>query len=255
MKKRFTIAGIGLVAGALLVMMTMNVFAAHITEDKAKTIALENAGLKAEEVAFTKAKLDHEDGKIIYEVEFLTNDYKEYEYEINAADGLILSIDCEMKTAYSWDTSVNPASATVEQAKEAAIAHAGQTTETATVVKAETDYDDGRLIYEIEFYTADGKWYEYEITGAGAVAEWKYDASKYSIWKAAAQPLEDAKAAALKRAGLSAADVRWGKVEADYDDGRLIYEGKFYYGTWEYEFEIDAATGAVVDWEVESIYD
>ena len=44
-------------------------------------------------------------------------------------------------------------------------------------------------------------------------------------------------------------------VKTDYEDGRLVYEGEFFYSDLEYEFEIDAATGAVIDWDMESIYD
>ena len=50
-------------------------------------------------------------------------------------------------------------------------------------------------------------------------------------------------------------DGDWGEVETDYEDGRMIYEGKFFHGTMEYEFEIDAATGQVRKWEMESMYD
>ena len=35
------------------------------------------------------------------------------------------------------------------------------------------------------------------------------------------------------------------------DDGRLVYEGEMRSGAAEYEFEIDAVTGAVLSWEVE----
>lgn len=52
-------------------------------------------------------------------------------------------------------------------------------------------------------------------------------------------------------AGLNDSDVRWGKVKQDYEDGRLIYEGEFYCNNMEYEFEIDAATGAIIDWDVD----
>ena len=41
----------------------------------------------------------------------------------------------------------------------------------------------------------------------------------------------------------------------DYDDGRTEYEGKIIYGGMEYEFTINAATGAVTEWDVESVYD
>lgn len=251
MKKGFTLAGIGLAAGALLMMMPLNVSANQMTVEKAKEIALENSGAKEAEVSFVKAKTDYEDGRLIYEVEFLTNDYQEYEYEIHAADGKILKIDWEKKTAYVSNLQNNQTNITLDQAKTAAITHVGQTTENVTFVKAEVDYEDGRLVYELEFYTTDGKWYEYEIDGAGSVVKWEYDAEKYAAYQAQATQLEDAKAAALKAAGLAAADVIWGKVKTDYEDGRLIYEGEFYYNGLEYEFEIDAATGAVLDWDID----
>ena len=41
--------------------------------------------------------------------------------------------------------------------------------------------------------------------------------------------MESAKVTALKMAGLTSENVRWGKVKQDYEDGRLVYEGEFYY--------------------------
>ena len=67
--------------------------------------------------------------------------------------------------------------------------------------------------------------------------------------------MEDAKTTALKRANLNDSQVTWGPVYKEHDDGRLIFKGEFYYNTLEYEFEIDATTGRIVDWDVESIYD
>ena len=64
----------------------------------------------------------------------------------------------------------------------------------------------------------------------------------------------DARALALARvSGATGADIV--EFKQDYDDGRLIYEGKIIYNNREYEFEIDAATGAVLDWDSESVYD
>ena len=67
--------------------------------------------------------------------------------------------------------------------------------------------------------------------------------------------LEQAKEKALAQAGLSASQVRYLNAKQDRDDGRTVYEGSFYYNEMEYEFEIDAATGNVTEWDVESIYD
>ncbi len=77
----------------------------YIGVDKAKSIALSDAGLSASSVTFTKAKLDREDGVRVYEIEFFTQD-KEYEYEISAADGTIRSKDIERNDDFGdgdWD--------------------------------------------------------------------------------------------------------------------------------------------------------
>lgn len=39
------------------------------------------------------------------------------------------------------------------------------------------------------------------------------------------------------------------KVELDYEDGRKVYEVEFYKGGVEYEFDVDAETGAIVNYE------
>lgn len=74
----------------------------YIGVDKAKSVALSDAGLSAASVTFTKAKLDREDGVRVYEIEFFTQD-KEYEYEINATDGTIRSKDIEKNDDFDDD--------------------------------------------------------------------------------------------------------------------------------------------------------
>ena len=54
---------------------------------------------------------------------------------------------------------------------------------------------------------------------------------------------------------MKAADAVFLKVKLDWDDGRAEYEVKIIYGTTEYEFEINAYTGAVLSRDMESIYD
>ena len=57
----------------------------QITLEQAKETALKHAGLKADAVTFVKAEQDYENGKLVYEVEFVTNDggkVVEYDYEI-----------------------------------------------------------------------------------------------------------------------------------------------------------------------------
>ena len=85
---------------AIIVVLSVSVtaFAAPadlITKEEAKEIALNHAGYNADEVKFTKAKLDRDDGRYEYEIEFRTDDYIEYEYSINAENGRILEFDRE----------------------------------------------------------------------------------------------------------------------------------------------------------------
>ena len=64
--------------------------------EKAKEIALKDAGLTGKKVWFEKAKLDRDDGVLQYEIEFRRG-YKEYEYDIHAYTERILDKDVE------WD--------------------------------------------------------------------------------------------------------------------------------------------------------
>ncbi len=262
MKKMFQISGTVLAAGVLFASMSVTAFAAQISEENAKSIALTNAGVSADTVSFIKAELDDDDGRLIYDVDFLTQNYVEYDFDIDAASGAVINIKYDWKAAPVSGTNAQ-ATVTTEQAKTLAATHAGQTTGSVTFDKVKCEFDDGRLLYKIEFHTADQKEYDYEIDAVtGAIIEWEYDAKHYRPLPPAAAPtlnpapssgvtMESAKAAALKMAGLTSENVRWGKVKQDYEDGRLVYEGEFYYNNMEYEFEIDAATGAVTDWDVD----
>ena len=63
--------------------------------EKAQEIALKDAGMKSSQVTFTKSKLDTENGKDVYEIEFV-RDGKEYEYEIDAFSGKILESNIDV---------------------------------------------------------------------------------------------------------------------------------------------------------------
>ena len=63
-----------------------------------------------------------------------------------------------------------------------------------------------------------------------------------------------AKQIALDRvSGAKESDLT--KFHLETDDGRQVYEGEIRYNDKEYEFEIDAVSGDVVNWEEDSIYD
>ena len=69
---------------------------ATISKAQAKEIALVNAGLKAEDVTFTKVKLETDDGILQYEVDFNKGNY-EYDYDIDAKTGAVIDSDMDFE--------------------------------------------------------------------------------------------------------------------------------------------------------------
>lgn len=273
--KKWTIGlGTALAAGVLAAGMAVSAGAAPasgggIGQEKAEQIAADHAGVKKDDILYIFSELDYEDGRKVYEVEFYTKDYREYDYEISAADGAVISCDYDAETSF-WknipdrDRTIQ---ITEEKAQEIALNHAGKKAEDVRILRTKLDYDDGMAVYEVEFFAGENEEYDYEISAwTGEIVSRDYDAESY--WKKewaekknkpstseADVTAEEAKAAALKKAGLKESQVDYMEAHLDRDDGRLVYEGKFFSGELEYEFEVDASTGKVTDWDVESIYD
>ena len=68
----------------------------YISADRAKQIALNDAGVKESAAVFLRANLDWDDGRMKYEVEFYSGN-TEYDYDIDAVTGAILSSDRDLE--------------------------------------------------------------------------------------------------------------------------------------------------------------
>ena len=148
-----------------------------IGSDAAKQAALADAGVSAGDARFTKVRMDYEDGVPVYEVEFYTATH-EYDYEIHAQNGSVFHKEVEAHQTSSGNHHGGTGTQTgadigAEAAKNAALNHAGCAAGDVVFTKVERDYDDGWLIYEIEFYKG-GLEYEFEIDGtSGAVLKFE----------------------------------------------------------------------------------
>ena len=71
---------------------SLNNVTASISLDEAKNIAVTSAGVDINSVKFTREELDHDNHTLVYELEFFYNNI-EYDYEINATTGDIISYD------------------------------------------------------------------------------------------------------------------------------------------------------------------
>lgn len=249
---------------------------AKISMEQAQTAALDAANIAAADADISSATLSEVAGVTCYKVEFTSGDHT-YAYSISAENGEVLEASYRDKNAAPADSTqtdtttasgvtttpaqtapnTNTSIGAVDEAKaqEIALAHAGIKAADATITKSKLDYDDGRQIYEIEWY-ANGAKYDYEIAVAtGEIVNSGYKAKTVvGTGNSATVSEATAKQTALARvSGATAANIY--KFKLDFDDGRWEYEGEIRYGTMEYDFTIDANTGALLEWDMESIYD
>ena len=248
-----------------------------ISMEAAQEVALKAANIAAEDAAISATTLNEVAGTSCYKVEFTSGDYA-YAYTVNAETGAVMEMSSREKNAVDTQaqteatvsaadsaTTQSSAAATAqtvtgtvdeEMAQKIALEHAGVKATDATITKSKLDYEGRRQVYEIEWY-AGGKKYDYEIAvDTGEILSSGYD-EKTSGWSVSNSSNvtvseADAKQTALGRvSGATQKDIyEW---QFDYDDGRPEYEGKIIYGGTEYDFTIDASSGAVIEWEAESV--
>lgn len=165
----------------------------YIGKDAAYQAALKHAGVAAGTATLTEWELDHEDGQMVYDLEFRAGS-TEYDYEVNALTGAIVTY--------------------------------------------ESDFDDD--IYDNDWdddWDDDDRWEDPFGEDHGGY----YDNSGYDA----------AVNTALAQAGLKLSDVRDLDCDADYENGRAVYEVSFDSGGMEYEVTIDADSGEVLFYETE----
>lgn len=172
-----------------------------IGESKAKEIALENAGVTESDISRYQSSKDRDDGKTLYEIQFASGD-TEYEYEINAENGNIISYgseslnngqsstqnntetttdnsgsnstDTSQAQDNSQNTTANNTGGNVQfseaDAKAAALERVPGATEQD--LRMELDHDDGKYIYEGDIIYQQME-YEFEIdANTGKFLKW-----------------------------------------------------------------------------------
>ena len=139
-----------------------------------------------------------------------------------------------------------------EQAREIALAEVPGAVE-SDVTKLKTDIEDGKPVYEVEI-VRNGAEYDFEIDAqTGEIRKSDYETGKGApIAPAAGGDIGRDKAQAIALAqvpGADASHVR--KLKTDRDDGQLVYEVEIVCGGIEYDFEIDAASGTILEMDSE----
>lgn len=173
-------------AFALVFSLSVSAFAADVSADKAKEVALAKAGVAAEDVLNLRAKLDYDDGLKFYDVSFLVpqadGSYLEYEVEVGAANGKVYDYDvdregrakvkAEPKAEAKPKAEVkvdNSKDVGLAEAKKAALAHFGVNEAEVKFYEARKDYDDGVQVYEFGFAKGYEVKYSCEVVAANGL--------------------------------------------------------------------------------------
>lgn len=132
-----------------------------IGDDSAREIAIDFFGIDDNEIKIFEIKLDFENKKFVYEIEFYANN-GEYDIMISAKTGDIIKYE---KEEYGTGNSNSSSEVTYISEKEAlTIAYnAGNASESdVTLIKVSLEIDDDIKVYEVEFIRLNTK-YEYKI--------------------------------------------------------------------------------------------
>ncbi len=154
-----------------------------------------------------------------------------------------------------------------DAAAYAAEQYAGTTALDSVTAEVDPELDESPAHYEVELQTAWGE-FEYLVDAyTGKVLSGQKDllaaisASNETTKPANQKPTPsgtaqdigyaEAKSIALNHAGVSESKAYDMDIELDEEDGKLVYEVEFKSGGMEYDYEIDAATGTILQQEAE----
>lgn len=244
---------------------TNSAAAEYLSEAEAKKIALDNAQQKESDVTGLQIYLDEDldgDDPTVYDVEFYT-DTTEYDYEIDAVTGEILSQDTEEVKSAPAAADKTEQSGTEyigkTKAKRIALKDAGLSSSDVSGMRVVLDIDDDGTdptVYDVEFYAGNTE-YDYEIDAvSGEILSRDTDAEHIDagdMKQSNADVISESKAkkAALNHAGFKESEVTALHVELDQDNGIYEYEVEFHVGRQEYSYEINAVNGEIISYETD----
>lgn len=224
--------------------------------------ALSDAGLALADVTLTRQELQRDGGRNCYEIEFVSETHV-YEYEIDAATGEVRGVSIhalgtegaaasasqgqtgkgqpDAENGQSEPSGQQPGTAEGQSQPEG-----GQPEASGQQSQSEGDRPEAS---GQQPGTAEGQSQSEgdQPEASGQQPPTAGQTNPQSRPAGAVETIDAAKAAALADAGLAESDVTFTKEKLDWDDGIAVYDIEFLTADTEYDYEIDAATGAVLD--------
>lgn len=139
-----------------------------------------------------------------------------------------------------------------EAAVNIALTQAGVQQSQVTGLRVERGAEDGVAVYEIEFYVGSTE-YDFDINVyTGAIVDRSEEYKGTSGGTANDIGQEAAVSIALNHAGVQQSQITGLRVERGTEKGVQVYEIEFFVGSTEYDFDVDCASGRIVDRSVEN---
>ncbi len=206
----------------------------YISVEDAKETALENAGLSPEQVRFVRFGLDTGADGARYEMEFISEDAG-YDYGIDAVTGEILSMSCEAGSykLADVDTGMVP---------EGSGGGGGQAADSGNQTGKEQQNG-----IATEPGQAGNQASPADNSSGGAGDGLPEEGNQY-IGRNRAQQI------ALEHANFTEEDVRFVHSRLEFDDGIWLYDVEFRKDQAEYDYEIDAVTGEILQFDQDAEY-
>ncbi len=237
----------------------------YISTGEAFAIALNHAGVSEADAVLTQCKLEYDDGRMVYDVEF-NNGVTEYEYTIDASNGTVLEYESEpFDASSSPKPTVDPSVVYIgeENAIAAALKRAGINQNDTIELDCYLDDYNGIPAYEVDFETATME-YECDVDAVtGEILFFKSEPNNDDGGNPGNTPNntpaptngyigeQRAKEIAFNHAGVNERDVRNLKIKLDYEHGAYYYDIEFDCGAYEYEYEINAVNGSIYHYDSE----
>ena len=170
---------IGLLAIVIVIIIAFLVYmnTAFISKEEAKTNLAKHISVDEEDIYFENVDFEMDNNQ--YEVDFYYNN-QEYEAKIDAKEGKIIYTDFPLTNNETTNNNTNNSNnqttteITLEEAKEIALKHANLNESDLTLVKEQTDVDDGITVYDIEWRDTTYE-YDFEISKTGEVLHYDKD--------------------------------------------------------------------------------
>ncbi len=211
--------------------------------------ALSDAGLAAADVTLTRQELQRDGGRNCYEIEFVSETHV-YEYEIDAATGEVRGVSIhalgtEGATASASQGQTGKGQPDAENGQSEPSGQQPGTAEGQSQPEGGQPEASGQQPGTAEGQSQAEGGRQPEASGQQPPTAGQ--TNPQSRPAGAVETIDAAKAAALADAGLAESDVTFTKEKLDWDEGIAVYDIEFLTADTEYDYEIDAATGAVLD--------